>query len=225
MPFSPFVRSSRRPEVRLLRVGVFTGFAPFAWRDLGQNWAGRDIAFLRRFAARESLRIEFVESRFDRLWESPARGTVDLAASGLSRRPGLTGIAWSRPYAEVRRSLLVRRQDHRRIRKMADLAGSRMAAVAGSAAATHAKKELPASARLTPCDTLETGIADLIAGRVDALGTGSLSAEHHARKHPNLAIVDVHACAAREHIAFALPQPSPLLARLNDFILRHAHLY
>ncbi len=225
MSFSSFAVAPDSLGPNVLRVGLFAGFAPFAWREAGRGWRGRDVTFLRRFAAREKLRLEFVESRFDRLWESPGAGAVDLAASGISRREAVPGVAWSEPYAEVRRSLLVRRRDRARLHSLRDFGGARMAAVAGSAAATHAAEHLPASATLTPCATLEAGIEDLLAGRVDAVGTGSVSAEHHAARRDGLGIVDVHADAPRERIVFALPRSSPLRTRLNAFIAGHAHLY
>lgn len=213
-------------EPGTLRVAAFAGFAPFAWRD-GPAARGRDITFLGRFAAAEGLRLAVDFGEFDRLWEQPARGRADLAASGISRIPGddRRAAAWSRPYAEVRRTVLLQTANRPRFRSMADFAHATVAAVPGSAAEDHARRTLPGSATLVPAATLERGIADLLAGRIDGLGTGSLSAEHHQLRHRTLARLDVHADGEPERIAFAVRDSHTLVARLDAFITRHGHLY
>jgi len=200
-------------------VAAFAGFAPFAWRENGEP-QGRDLAFLRRFAASEGwdFQVDFFE--FDRLWERPALGQIDIAASGISllSRGRQASIAWSRPYAEVRRTLLIRQDDAARFRRMEDFRGAQLAAVPGSAADGHAMKTKPASASLTYCETLEQGIDELLSGRIDAVGTGDISARHHVAQREGLAAIDVHGTAPREYVAFSVRRHHPLLRRLNAFI-------
>ncbi len=95
----------------ILRIAAFPGFAPFSWRD-GSLARGRDIVFLRRFARLHGLEPVVMFHGFDRLWELPGQGVADVAASGISMRPACDGaIFWTRPYSEVRRTLLVRAGD------------------------------------------------------------------------------------------------------------------
>lgn len=207
-------------------VAAFAGFAPFSWRSKGRAH-GRDLAFLGRFAASEGLKLRVKFFDFDRLWERPARGEVDVAAGGISRRPGgeTAGVTWSRPYANVRRTFLIRESDRERYRGMADFGASRLAAVRGSAAVAHALANKPVTATLRDCETLERGIDDLLEGRVDAVGTGDISARHHLSIRPGLALVDVHGDAPREDVAFSVRRNHPLRRRLNAFIGRSAQLY
>ena len=160
---------------------------------------------------------------FERLWELPVDGRTDIAASGISFMPEKrkSTVSWSAPYSKVRRTLLIRAADCSRILHMHDV--KRLAVVACSAAHDHAKETLPASATLSYCDTLEHGINDLFAGRIDAVGTGNVSARHHLAQRPGLALVDVHDIRPPEYIAFAV-RPA-LLNSLNTFIAAHAGEY
>lgn len=204
-----------------LRVAAFTGFAPFAWHD-GSAAHGRDIVFLRNFAAAHGLKLAVDFHAFERLWELPAQNNADIAASGISlRRSTNSAMAWSRPYSEVRRTLLIRAEDAGAVRKMSDL--RHLAVVPHSAAQMHAEETLPASAKLSFVPTLEHGIEDLLLGQIDALGTGSVSAEYHTARHPGLAMVDVHADRAPEPIVFAT-RPA-LVDALDAFIANFADLY
>lgn len=198
-----------------LSVAAFSGFAPFAWRD-GRFARGRDIKFLHRFASAHGLSLTVKFHKFERLWELPAHQHADVAASGISLRCGATGgsAAWTRPYCDVRRTLLIRTEDKEKIRGMKDL--GRLAVVPHSAAHAHAEETLPPAATLDSVSSLEHGIEDLLLGQVDALGTGSVSAEYHSARHPGLAMVDVHGDRPPEPISFAA-RPE-LLGSLDSFI-------
>ena len=202
-----------------LRIAAFRGFAPFAWHD-GTAARGRDIAFLRHFAETNGLELVVDFHSFDRLWELPAQDTADIAAGGISLRRYIP-VAWTQPYSEVRRTLLIRLEDAERIRGMNDL--GRLAVVPHSIAHTHAEETLAGHANLSFAPTLEHGIEDLLLGQIDALGTGSVSAEYHISRHPGLTLVDVHVDRAPEPISFAT-RPELVLA-LDAFIASYGGLY
>ena len=209
-----------------LRVAAFQGFAPFAWRE-GSEARGKDIAFLRLFAESEQLELDVEFHDFDRLWELPEKGQVDIAASGISLMPDkrCSPVAWSTPYSNVRRTLLIRTEEQDRFQGMEDLAFARLAVVASSAAHGHATETLPQTASLSFCETLDQGIDDLLNGQVDAVGTGDVSARHHVAAREGLAMVDVHRARSPEYISFAVRPTGTLLDRLNAFIEAHATRY
>lgn len=205
----------------ILRIAAFPGFAPFSWRD-GSLARGRDIVFLSRFARHHRLEPVVMFHGFDRLWELPGQGVSDVAASGISMRPECGGaIAWSRPYSEVRRSLLVRAEDAESVRGMQDV--SRLSVVPHSAAHGHALAALPKTSDLAFIPSLAAGIEDLILGNTDAVGTGSISAHFHEAHHPGLAAIDVHEGLPPELISFAAR--APLVVALDEFIIRHGAEY
>lgn len=208
----------------LLTVAAFKGFAPFSWEENGEA-RGRDIAFLRRFAEHHGLGFRVRFHDFDRLWEAPERGQADIAASGISLMPGKRAaqVAWSRPYSEVRRTLLTRKDDS--IRGMADLAGRSLSVVACSAAHEHAKQALPESANLRFCETLQEGIEDLLAGKTDAVGTGDISARHHLTVRDGMTAVDAHTGLPPEYITFAVRQGDDLVGQLDAYIQENIKRY
>jgi len=209
-----------------LKVAAFEGFAPFAWRE-GNEARGRDIAFLQRFATAQQLDLAVEFFAFDQLWELPARGKADIAASGISLAPRSRTCRtnWSVPYSRVRRTLLLRREDRSRFRGMADFRQKRIAVVARSLAHDHFLEAAPRGAALSFCETLDHGIRDLLAGRVDAVGTGDVSARHHLSLHAGLTLLDVHDDRNPEYIAFAVRPGGRLQETLDAFITRHASLY
>ncbi len=219
MSFFPTFSSLPTLTKGTLRIAAFRGFAPFAWHD-GTAARGRDIAFLRHFAEAHGLALVVDFHSFDRLWELPAQDAADIAAGGISLRRYIP-VAWTQPYSEVRRTLLIRSEDTEKIRGMGDL--GRLAVVPHSAAHTHAGETLSESATLSFTPTLEHGIEDLLLGQIDALGTGSVSAEFHAARHPGLARLDVHADRAPELISFAT-RPE-LVRALDGFIHHHRAAY
>lgn len=218
--------ASTFPTLRsgVLTVAAFKGFAPFAWEEDGEA-KGRDIAFLRRFAEHHNLGFKVRFHDFDRLWEAPERGEADIAASGISLMPGKRAaqVAWSRPYSEVRRTLLTRKNDA--IRGMNDLTGRSLSVVACSAAHDHAKHALPEMAKLRFCETLQEGIEDLLAGKTDAVGTGDVSARHHLTVREGMTAIDAHTGLPSEYITFAVRQGDGLVDSVDDFILRNSELY
>jgi len=217
---------STLPTLRsgVLTVAAFKGFAPFAWEEDGEA-RGRDIAFLRRFAEQHGLGFRVRFHDFDRLWEAPERGEADIAASGISLMPGKreAQVAWSRPYSEVRRTLLTRKDDA--IRGMTDLAGRSLSVVACSAAHDHAKQALPETANLRFCETLQEGIEDLLAGKTDAVGTGDVSARHHLTVREGMTAVDAHTGLPPEYITFAVRESDQLVRQLDTFIFENNSLY
>ena len=108
---------------------------------------------------------------------------------------------------------------------MRDLAQATLAVVPASAAHEHAMETIPETTSLVPCETLEDGIGGLLDGRVDAVGTGNLSAIHHASLHPDLAIVDVHGLRNPEYLSFPMRPNSALQKALNAFIAVYAGDY
>lgn len=209
MPFFSHIQDLPTLREGELRVAAFNGFAPFAWRR-GRAAYGRDIDFLQHFAAAHGLKVVVDFYGFSRLWELPAQGVADVAASGISLRPYIP-VAWTQPYGAVRRTLLIRADERETRRGMAE--AGRLAVVPHSAAHAHAEECLKTGGALSFTPTLEHGIEDLLLGQVDAVGTGSVSAEYHATRHPGLATVDVHGERAPEWISFAT---RPALVRALD---------
>ncbi|MES2569958.1 MAG: transporter substrate-binding domain-containing protein [Verrucomicrobiota bacterium] len=210
----------------VLTVGAYSAFAPVTWNEAGTA-RGKDIEFLRGFARLHGLDVKVRFFEFDRIWERPGRGEIDIAAAGIApwetRR--IPGIIWSRPYHTVQRSLVVRAADEPRLRTMADFAGRTISVTRGSTADLDTRRRKPATARVVFFERQEDAIHDLLAGRIDAFGTGDICSYHVAAQNAELAVTDIHEMKDPEHFAFALSESSALAAPLDGFIQQNAARY
>lgn len=131
-PANPCQRH-RRDGGRELRVGD-------GRTECANAFKGWDIDYLKDFAATQGLRVEPVEAKnFDGIWLEPAKGTCDVAASGISdaaARRAATGIGadWSQHYYNVLRAFLVRSGDSGSLTSIEDLRGRTVVATANSTA-------------------------------------------------------------------------------------------
>jgi ABC-type amino acid transport substrate-binding protein len=210
-----------------LRVASYAAFAPVCWREDGKAY-GRDIDFLRAFAAEQGLDLDVQFFEFDRIWERPGRGEVDIAAAGIAPLPArhVQGVVWTEPYYTVRRSLIVRAADGERLSTLNAFGGRTVGATRGSTADIDTVQRKPPSALLVYYDMQEEAVEQLLAGVIDGFGTGDVCSQYLVERHPGeLAIADVHEMEAPEHFAFAVRTASGLLQPLNAFIQAHKDKY
>jgi ABC-type amino acid transport substrate-binding protein/transcriptional regulator with XRE-family HTH domain len=125
--------------VPFLRVCLYPGFKPFAWKD-GDAWKGWDVDYLKGFAKANHLTFKAVEEEaFEDIWLRPGRNECDIAATGISDtadRRKATGDdgAWSATYYTVVRAYLVRTADKEKLKDVSDLSGKTVIVTGGSTA-------------------------------------------------------------------------------------------
>ncbi|MFN8439472.1 MAG: ABC transporter substrate-binding protein [Caldilineaceae bacterium] len=203
-----------------ITIATYAAFAPVCASD-EQGVHGRDVDFLRAFAQQQGLTIEFRVFLFDRIWERPGRGEVDIAAAGIAPlcERQCPGVVWSESYFTVERSLLIRATDQIRFKTIHDFAGYTIAVTRGSTADIDTQQRKPATAHLVYYDKQERAVAELLSGKIDAFGTGDVCSHYLVDQHPKqLAVADVHPMAEPEQFAFAVRAESDLLPALNAFI-------
>ena len=204
-------------------MSVFTGFEPFAFHREGVL-VGFDIDVLRSFAAGAGLEPAFaVRERFEDIWLEPAAGRSDTAAAGIARLPGRASpeLAWSEPYFEVSRSILVHEERAVDLAHIDRFADRTIAFVRGSTADVDTRQRAPAGTRLRPIESQPEGMRLLISGEIDGLAMGAPSNEYNVRLHPGFALVDRHELAEPEGLRFPLASHSrDLLEALDRFINR-----
>lgn len=211
----------------VLTVAAYAAFAPISWSDRGEP-AGRDIAFLRRFAAEAELQLVVRFVPFDAMWELPGRDEVDLAAAGIAPLPSRAapGVVWSAPYFTVQRALLIRAADAADLGTIADFAGRTIAVTRGSTAEHDVQARKPATTRVEWYADQQQALDDLLIGRIDAYATGDAGCEYLVAQHPErFAVADVHPFEPPETFAFALRAAGGLEAPLNRFIAANRQLY
>ncbi len=211
------------PKLRgQLKIAICTGFAPVGFRAASGTIAGMDADLMRAFAREHGYELVFEEHvKFDGIWKLPARGHVDAAVSGISkRRDRLTpGIRWSHPYFNVDRSLSILRSNADRFRTIADLGGMKIAVTTGTTGDRDVRERNPDAIRV-PYDNEDEAIRDLLAGKVHALARGDVSNRYDARLHPELAVIDTHPMDPVEEFVVAADRVA--LGQKLDRFLREA---
>ncbi len=205
-----------------LTVALCTGFAPVGFRDATGQIAGMDADLIRAFAQQHGYELAFEEQiLFNGIWDLPARGHIDLALSGLSkRRDRLSpGIRWSYPYFNVDRSLSILKTNADRLRTIADFDGMKIAVTAGTTGDQDIRERNPNAIRV-PYDNEDFAIRDLLAGKVHALARGDVSNRYDARLHPELTVIDTHPMHPPEEFVISLAKDRVALGQKLDRFLR-----
>jgi ABC-type amino acid transport substrate-binding protein len=214
-----------------LTVGTYSGFAPVSWHDDNGVAHGKDIDFLRAFAAKWNLNIVIQFFPFDQIWKRTANNEIDIAAAGLapleSRKTA--GVVWSEPYYTVQRSLLIRATDLQQYTTIDDFANKVILVTTGSTAQFDTEERKPETTRIVYYDGDQAGmVSQLLARTVDALAEGDICSRYlaTARYSPHLAVIDVHPMKEPEDFVFAVREESgDLLNALNAFILANRDQY
>jgi polar amino acid transport system substrate-binding protein len=214
-----------QPKLRgRLTVAICTGFAPVGYRDATGQIAGMDPDLIRAFAKEHGYELIIEEQTiFNGIWDLPAKGHIDLALSGLSkRRDRLSpGIRWSYPYFNVDRSLSILKSNADRFRTIADFDGMKIAVTAGTTGDQDIRERNPNAIRV-PYDNEDLAIRDLLAGRVHALARGDVSNRYDARLHSELTVIDTHPMNPPEEFVIALAKDRVALGQKLDRFLRDA---
>jgi ABC-type amino acid transport substrate-binding protein len=214
-----------QPDV--ITIGTYAAFAPVCWRDQG-NASGKDIDFLRAFAALWGLDLDVRFFEFDNIWERPGQGEIDIAAAGIAPLPHrqTPGVLWTKPYYTVQRSLVIRAAERDVLQVMEDFGDRTIAVTQGSTADHDTCERKPASARIVYYNDQIRAIEDVLNGKIDAFGEGDVCGHYMASLHPGeLAVVDIHQMRVPETFSFAVREASNLLEPLNAFISQRASQY
>ncbi|MEI6181631.1 MAG: ABC transporter substrate-binding protein [Chloroflexales bacterium] len=189
-----------------LRVAVDVGFRPFADTVDGEL-VGYDIDLARAVAARMGLHAEFVPTGFDALYDALTSGRADLIASALPYAPEQGFRArFSSVYFDGGQVLVVPADVP--INGPADLAHRRVGVALGSdgdALARRMRRDGATFTLLSTYDEPTQALADLRAGRLDAVITDNLAALTALQAAPGLRIA---AALTSEPLVLALPRPA-----------------
>jgi ABC-type amino acid transport substrate-binding protein len=210
-----------KPNV--VTVWTYSGFAPVCFVKDGEP-AGKDISFLKNFAAEHGMKLEFTaQPDFDGIWRKPGEKLCDIAAAGISpwqaRKDKSPGVVWSVDYFHVQRSLLIRERDKDTFRTIEDFENKTIGVTPGSSAAIDTKARKPASTKTKDYQDQAVAVADLLAGSIDAFAEGDVSNLYLAIRKP-LVVTDVHEMDPKNPEAFSFPvrKESGIVDALNDWI-------
>lgn len=116
-----------------LVVGI-TDYKPMDYRDANGNWIGFDADYARAVAAKLGVTVEFKEIEWDFKLEALASKDVDCIWNGMTITEGIEAAAdCTVPYMYNTQVAVVKKADAEKYKKLADLAGLKIAAESGSA--------------------------------------------------------------------------------------------
>jgi ABC-type amino acid transport substrate-binding protein len=210
-----------KPDV--LTVWTYSAFAPVCFVKDGKP-AGKDISFLKKFAADHQMKVEFTaQPEFKGIWQKPGKGWCDIAAAGISpwkaRKDESPGVVWSKDYFHVQRSLLIRERDKDTFRTIEDFEHKTIGVTESSSADIDTQARKPRNTKTKPFADQAVAVAELLAGSIDAFAEGDVSNLYLAIHKP-LVVTDVHEMDPKNPEAFSFPvrQDSGIVDALNTWI-------
>ena len=169
-----------------LRVAVKADAPPFSSK-LGETQVGFDADIAQALAAELGIaKVRFVPVASGERLGVLLRGEVDLAIATMTiTRKREQVVDFSIPYFEDGQTFLVPAASS--IKHYSELDGKKVGAQVGSTTLANLAQVAP-SAIAVPCTNLEEGLAELAAGRIDALSSDSLLLLGLQLDHPELAL-------------------------------------
>jgi putative glutamine transport system substrate-binding protein len=204
---------------RLVAV-VEDDFAPFSFEDDGRR-VGFDIDMMREFARRwlgDGEAVSFLPVTSDQRIATLEAGSADLIAAALTKTAAREElIDFSQTYFKDGQRLLV--ADKSEVAGPCDLAGRRVAVIAGTTSPDNIKAEAGAcgfEADLVVFERQDQAAAALLAGEVDALAGDGIALEQLTKRQP-LKVVGNH--FSEEPYGFGIPRDNDRLRQLVDLTL------
>ena len=191
-------RGRAEPPMRLLqpgelRVGTYFVNPPFEFIDNGAR-VGFEVDLIDAIAQKLQFRPVFVDTRWEVILHEMERNRFDCIIGGITITPDRAKILdWSTPYMVTTLSLIV---DARRMPQATSLADLRTATVGvqaettdyDAAVALHRAGRI-AAVKVYPFARIGDAMADLVAGRIDAVMKVYPVAAYLTRQTPGLKIV------------------------------------
>ncbi len=168
----------RVQEAGVLRVAMDPSFPPFESIDGQGKIVGLDVDMAKALGARLGVRVEFVTTTYDGLYDALTTGRADVIISALYPDPSRTqDFAFSSPYFNAGEVLLVSSDSP--IHSLDEVGGRHILAVFGTDGHMEAlrwQSFYDPPPQVSTVETEEEGLAALLAGRCDGVILSNLTA-------------------------------------------------
>ena len=216
--------SRDRTQGRLV-CGV-TIFPPMNFQDEHGNWTGFDTEFARLVGARLGLEVEFQIIDWSRKFIELQAGTINAIWNGMTANvvDATTGrqryhdVDFTYAYMLNTQAVVIRTTRVNEFQSTDDLRGKRVAAEAGSAGASFARRYIGDTGQLVGTTAQIDTFIEVKSGAVDFGMVDILLAEQLVGRgdHTDLMIAPIEMPA--EVYAIGFPRGSPMVARVNRVI-------
>lgn len=192
-------------------MGMDESFPPMGFRDESGNITGFDVEMAQAVADHMGIKVKFQPINWSSNVMELSSGNVDLLWNGFTITPKRQEqLLMSEPYMENTQVVVVKADSP--IKKLADLAGKKLAVQDGSSAqiAIEANQELSTSIdeQVDFKDNV-TALLDVASGSVDALAVDSVVANYYTSKTPGEYVILDETLAPEEYgIGFRIGEES-----------------
>jgi ABC-type amino acid transport substrate-binding protein len=187
---------------------------PFAWVDSQGQPQGRDVRMMEAIGARLDRPIEWRRMEFAKLLPAAQHGEVDVVCATLGVTPERAELVdFTRPYF-VTELAVVTADGPNAPTSLAQLAGRRVAAGAGTTSERAVRQQLPAAHGIFENETGAAAPQRLKSGEVDAVVMDGPAADALVKANPGLRRLPQS--LGDERYALVLRRGSELRTRLDD---------
>lgn len=214
-----------------LVMGTEAGFAPFEYYD-GEAVVGVDVDIANEIAKDMGKKLEISDMTFDAVLAAVPSGKVDFGAAGLSVTPERQeSMDFSVEYATSKQVILI--PDNSPIAAPEEIADKTVGVQTGTTADMYLSEEYPENEPKRYNKYLDA-LADLKAGRIDAIVMDVLPAEQMLKENEGFKLVekelftDKYAIAVKKGNAALLESINKTLERLmsegkiEEYIVKHS---
>lgn len=218
-PPKPDETWTRIRQEGVLRIGIDPSFPPFEADDGQGNLSGFDIALASTFAQKWNVRVQYVYTGFDGLYDALIGNQFDIILSALPYNPQKTeDVNFSHAYFNGGPILVVRAEDNQ-IKSLSDLAGRAVAVELGTSGDAVARKwQRRLKLDLRAFNTMHEALSATQSGQIAAALVDPISFYDFQRAE-NAALKSVGKPLADELYNIAVRKDSPmLLQEINALI-------
>ena len=210
-------------ETKTYIVGTSADYPPFEWIDSNGNYVGLDIDLMRVIAVTEGYKVEFRDIGFDSLIPALQAGKIDIIAAAMNSTSERAKIVdFTDAYWKADQPIMVKDDSDLNI-VTALSQGHKVGAQRGTTQADWIQNNLVdkgVEVKLELYETNDTGVMDLVNGRIDAFICDAPEAKVFSENNP-IKMVGVIYTGEEGYIACAVQKgdPKKLLPLLNKGLM------
>ncbi len=212
-PPRPDATWTRIQQEGVLKIGVDPSFPPFEVDDGKGNLSGFDVALASALAQKWNVRVQYVYTGYDGLYDALTANQFDLILSALPYNPAKTeDVNFSHSYFNGGPVLVIRADDNQ-IKSFSDLTGLPVAVELGTSGDAFARKwERRLQLVLRECNTPDETLQAVQSGQVTAAIVDPISF-YDFQRAGNSSLKLVGRTLADELYIIAVRKDSPTLLR------------
>jgi polar amino acid transport system substrate-binding protein len=201
-------------------VGTSADYPPFEWIDSNGNYVGLDMDIMRAIATLEGYQVEFRDIGFDSLIPALQSGKIDIIAAGMNSTSERAKIVdFTDVYWRADQPIMVKNDSDLNI-VTALSQEHKVGAQRGTTQADWIQNNLVdkgVKVKLELYETNDSGVMDLVNGRIDAFICDAPEAKVFSENNP-LKMVGVIYTGEEGYMAYAVQKgdPKKLLSLLNE---------